>query len=83
MVNYLIEKGVDVNTKEPNGWSALMFATMLGETESVEILVKAGADVNAKTKDGETALQRAEKIEQAKLADVKRIIKILKESGAK
>ena len=60
-----------------------MFATMIGETESVQILVKAGADVNSKTNDGETALQRAEKIEQAKLADVKQIIKILKDSGAK
>ena len=42
-----------------------------------------GSDVYAQTNDGETALQRAEKINEAKLADMAEIIEMLKESGAK
>ena len=82
LVKLLLDKGADVNAKEPNGWSALMFATMLNETESVQILIDAGADVNAQTNDGETALQRAEKIHNAKLADMTEVITVLKKSGA-
>jgi ankyrin repeat protein len=82
VAKYFIDKDADVNAKEPKGWTALMFATMLGTTESVKMLIKAGADVNSKTEDGETALQRAEKIEKSKLADMKAIIEILKKAGA-
>jgi ankyrin repeat protein len=83
IAEYLIEKGTDVNAKDPNGWSALMLAAMAGEAESVQSLIKAGADVNSKTNDGETPLQRAEKIQNAKLKDMTAIIDILKKAGAK
>jgi ankyrin repeat protein len=83
LAKLLIGKGANVNVKEPNGWSPLMFAIMHGQADIVKSLIKAGADVNAKTKDGETALQRAEKIEKAKLADMKETITTLKEAGAK
>lgn len=83
LVKYLITQGADVNAKESSGWTALMFATMLGETEIVKILLDAGAEVNSKTNKGETALQRAEKIQEAKLGDVTEVIKILKKAGGK
>jgi ankyrin repeat protein len=54
-----------------------------GDPEMVQMLIKAGADVNSKTNGGKTALKRAEKIENAKLKDMKAVIDILKKSGAK
>ena len=81
-VKLLIDSGANVNEQEINGWSALMFATMQGETESVQLLINAGADVNSETNDGETPLQRAEKIHNAKLKDLKETIDILKKAGA-
>ena len=51
LVKFLINKKADVNAKEPSGWSALMFASMLGETESVKMLIAAGADVHSKTNE--------------------------------
>lgn len=77
LASFLLSKGVNVNTKEPNGWSALMFATMHGNTECVKILLDAGADVNTATNDGETPLQRAEKINKSGLKNVEKTIKIL------
>ena len=77
----LIEKGADLNAKEGNGWSALMFASMGGATECVKMLIMAGADVNCKTNEGETPLQRAEQLQEAKLGDYKEIIEVLKGAG--
>ena len=72
-----------MSAQEPNGWTALMFAAMHGNTEIAKMLIDAGADVNIKTKDGETPLQRAEKIDKAGLGKTKDVIKLLKEAGAK
>jgi ankyrin repeat protein len=83
LVEYLITQGADVNAKEPSGWTALMFAEMVGEVESVKFLIEAGADLNSKTNKDETALQRVEKIQEAKLGDVAEVIKILKKAGGK
>lgn len=65
MLNYLIEKGVDVNAKNNNGYTALMDATFIGNTEIMKILIKSGADVNAKNNNGATALMLAQNKETA------------------
>ena len=55
----VLEKGADINTKDCDGNTALMFAIWIGAFELVTLLVKAGADVNAKDNDGRTALMFA------------------------
>ncbi len=66
VVQYLINKGADINAKIDNGRTALMWASMKGHLEVVKALVEGksgllsmfskGADINAKTNYGETAL---------------------------
>ena len=45
---FLIDKGVDVNAKSANGWSALDWATEEGYTRLIKALKKAGAKNTAK-----------------------------------
>jgi hypothetical protein len=55
VVKLLIDKGADVNAKEPNGNTPLHLADL--NAELVELLIAKGADVNIKNKLGETPLQ--------------------------
>ena len=55
-VMYLLHKGADVNAKDNDGRTVLMYASgIMGNLETVTYLVNQGADVNAKDKDGRTA----------------------------
>ena len=58
-VKQLLEEGVNVNAKNINGWSALMYAADNGHVEVVRTLLEAGADVAAKPPIGWTALMFA------------------------
>ncbi|MDG4597537.1 MAG: ankyrin repeat domain-containing protein [Candidatus Contendobacter sp.] len=59
-VKYLMDIGVNVNTKSKNGGlTALMVATMNGNTKLVSLLLERGADVHVKTDEGYTALMMA------------------------
>ena len=59
MVKYLIESGADINAKDKNGWTALMFAARNGYDKIAQLLIKSGADIKAKDRDGKTALSLA------------------------
>jgi len=48
VVKQYIEEGSDVNAKDENGWSALMWASYNGHLDTAELLLQSGADVNAK-----------------------------------
>ena len=52
----LLNRGVDVNTANRFGKSALMVATEEGNMETVVLLLSRGADVNGRTVAGCTAL---------------------------
>ena len=57
----LLEWGADVNVRDGDGNTALMFAAYNSHREMVALLLRAGADVHAVNRDGLTALQRVRK----------------------
>ncbi|MEE0132727.1 MAG: ankyrin repeat domain-containing protein [Treponema sp.] len=56
IVKQLLECGADVNEKDEEGLTALMFATSHNATKSVELLLNAGAKINTRDIDGFTPL---------------------------
>jgi len=54
-----LANGVDVNTRDNEGWTALHESASHGHKGIAELLIAAGADVNAKDNDGETPLHHA------------------------
>tara|TARA_B100001248_G_scaffold262270_1_gene257124 strand:+ start:7865 stop:8851 length:987 start_codon:yes stop_codon:yes gene_type:complete len=59
IVQMLINKGVRLNDKNANGYTALHLAVRKGHQEIVEMLLQAGANPNVKDKKGRTALMDA------------------------
>lgn len=55
-VERMVAKGADVNARDKDGITALMWASTLGHTDIVKFLIAKGADVNAKTPNDDTAL---------------------------
>ena len=53
-VEYLIRKGVDVNSKDIYGHTPLFLAYGLKNTDIINILIKSGADTNIQANDGTT-----------------------------
>ncbi len=76
-VEMLLAKGADVNQKSCRGWTALMTAVWMGNSENVKALIAAGADLNAQMDDGATALSFAMKKGHSE------IVRLLKQAGAK
>jgi hypothetical protein len=59
VVQIISSGAVDVNAKDINGWTAIMYAAEDGHTETVTKLKELGADVNAKELFGKTVLMFA------------------------
>ena len=59
IVELLIAKGAEVNTKDMNGVTPLYSAAGKGHREIAELLISKGADVNAKDRHGNTPLYYA------------------------
>src|SRR5208282_1821095 len=55
LVQGLLDKGADVNTRTAIGYTALIEAVQNGKRDVAELLVTRGADVNAIGKNGNTA----------------------------
>jgi len=56
----MIEQGADVNAKDKDGRTPLMYAVMYNRKEFISILLENGADVNAFDRTGWTVLKYAE-----------------------
>ncbi|MFB3896117.1 MAG: ankyrin repeat domain-containing protein [bacterium] len=75
-INMLIAKGANVNAKTNSG-TAVLFAVINKDVESIKVLLANGADVNAKSNDGKTPLALAKETGSAE------IVKLLQQAGAK
>lgn len=56
MVVVLLERGAQVNGKDEDGWTPLLWSAWSGMPKVVETLLNKGADVNAADRQGNTAL---------------------------
>ena len=56
MISFLIEKGADVNAKDNDGKTPLMFASEGARVTAVNLLLSKGARVNEKDNEGRSAL---------------------------
>lgn len=56
MVDSLLRAGSNIETKSPDGWTALLQAIANGHEEVVQLLIDHGADINAETYNKGTAL---------------------------
>ncbi|KAI6677729.1 hypothetical protein NL676_038525 [Syzygium grande] len=62
VVKALLKKGIDINAKDEDGYTALHWAIQSGHMDAVELLVKKGANAEAMTNKGLSALQIAESL---------------------
>ena len=59
MVKSLLVGGSDVNARDHNGYTALIYAAQNGNEICIDYLLHTGADVNLRSNDGFTALVKA------------------------
>mmetsp|Transcript_9450 Transcript_9450/g.12727 ORF Transcript_9450/g.12727 Transcript_9450/m.12727 type:complete len:138 (+) Transcript_9450:131-544(+) len=60
-INYLIEKGVNVDNQKEDDWAPLHLAAYNGYAECIEILLNAGANPSIKNGEGMTPKELVEK----------------------
>ena len=58
-IKVLLAKGEDLNTRDQDGRTALMWAAGAGKKEAVKLLLELGADPNARDREGKKALDMA------------------------
>jgi hypothetical protein len=73
----LLEKQTDIDSRDAAGRTALMLATLHGQTDAVAALLAYGADPNAAAADGTTPLQAA------RAGDHPAIVAALQRNGAR
>ncbi len=61
---------IDINQRDYNGWTVLMYASYYGYIDVVDILLDLGANINEKSKLEDTALQLAISQEHKKIVDL-------------
>jgi ankyrin repeat protein len=79
---FLEELGVDVNTRDADGYTALHHAAARGDNAMILYLVKRGADVMAVSRSGQTTVDMANSPEQ-RTQPFPETIKLLEGMGAK
>lgn len=72
-VEYYLEKGADIDYRNENGETALLWAASGGNEEMVKFLIEKGADVNSSDNTGKTVLMEA--VEYGHFGTVRSLIK--------
>ena len=76
-VETLLDAGVDVNAKDDDGATSLMYSLLVrADADLVKLLLDAGADVSKKSNDGWMALMLAEEDGHTE------VVELLKQAGA-
>jgi hypothetical protein len=78
----LVERGNDVNASDETGWTALMFAAVSVQRESVAMLLASGAQVDQRDNHGDTALLGVSAHRFGELSIATEIVALLLASGA-
>ena len=68
-IRQCINKGIDVNVKDSDGWAALMHATDSDDYKTVRLLVEFDADIDVKDDDGQTPLMNCAFVNARKSAE--------------
>ena len=55
-IQKIVHTAKDVNSRDSQGWTPLMYASWKGNSDVVNLLLEKGADINVQRKDGSTAL---------------------------
>jgi len=58
-INKLLQRGVDVNVEDKDGWTPMHHAAKFGQLDAIKLLEKEGGDINAKDKKGNTVMHIA------------------------
>lgn len=77
LLKLLLAQGWKVHLADESGYTALMYAALIGKVASLKILLAAGADVNGQTITGITALSLAKRAEKPD------VVALLRQAGAK
>lgn len=75
ILEYLIQKGANINYQNEKGETALMKAVSGGYLSNVKMLIKYNADINLKNNEGQTVLDIAEASNYEEIANLLRNIK--------
>ena len=69
-VRILLDHGANVNAREEEGETPLMYAAVQDKTDVMQLLLDRGADINAASINGETALMRAVGVKRYDASDL-------------
>ena len=68
-VKQLLEQGADIETRNKQGWTALMFAAANGHTKLCKFLLEHNANIEARTPKGSTPLMLAAMYDKDRTAE--------------
>lgn len=77
LLNFLLEKGLNIDERRYDSWTVLMLASYHGRVDTVNLLLKKGANIDSENSNGSTSLMLA--IQEGK----EKVVKILLENDAK
>ena len=70
LVSFLVERGINVDSRDKSGYTALHMAALRGRVAVTRLLLHAGADMGIRNLAGQTALEIAQARDQVDVADL-------------